>query len=145
MKIQYLICIFFISFIHTTCFASTTFFINGDGVNIRSGPGTTYKVTKIASRGSEVSQLKTEQDWKHIQFLKNGSEGWIHTSLLTPRSPATRGGWASTTTARPPSASRARCCARSGGARSTATGSAWSAAEPEQRFGHRRRSHSDPQ
>lgn len=50
--------------------------VKGSSVHIRSGPGTTYKVTGSAGQGDKFSLLDKSGQWYKVK-LTNGSTGWI--------------------------------------------------------------------
>lgn len=50
-------------------------------INIRSGPGTSYKIVGQAEYGVVFATLKREQGWVKVQHEK-GLTGWIKRSLL---------------------------------------------------------------
>ncbi len=50
--------------------------VKGDGVNIRSGPGTNHGILTQVSRGARLPVLDRQADWYKIQ-LPGGGSGWI--------------------------------------------------------------------
>jgi len=60
--------------------------INGNLVNVRSGPGTNFaKITGLA-RGTAVSVLDFQNDWYQIK-LSSGQIGWVAAWLVKPDEP----------------------------------------------------------
>lgn len=58
----------------------------GDGLNIRSGPGTTYSVQASTSNGSRVTIVETSGDWYKISYTDgNGktAEGYVSKDYVT--------------------------------------------------------------
>ena len=55
--------------------------VKGDNVNLRSGPGTNYKVHWEYGDGFPLRVLNENNDWIHVQDFEN-DKGWIHKSLL---------------------------------------------------------------
>ena len=53
----------------------------GDISNIRSGPGTKFKVLFKVEKGIPFKIVKRKGRWIHIQHA-DGDEGWIHASLV---------------------------------------------------------------
>jgi len=53
-----------------------TITVAADGVHIRSGPSTAYKVIGYTNSGSSYPLLNTDGDWHQIT-LDNGQTGWI--------------------------------------------------------------------
>ena len=58
-----------------------TVITKGDICNIRSGPGTKYKVLFKVEKGIPFKVLERKDPWIHIQHA-DGDEGWIHASLV---------------------------------------------------------------
>lgn len=57
-----------------------------EGVNVRSGPGTGYKVITKVNRGETVQVAARESGWS---FVKYGSKfGWIRSDYLSKTAPA---------------------------------------------------------
>ncbi len=50
--------------------------ITDSGVNVRSGPGTSYNVVGRADRGNKFTLLDKSGDWYKIAI--NGGSGWVH-------------------------------------------------------------------
>jgi SH3-like domain-containing protein len=49
--------------------------------NIRSGPGTKFKISFTVEKGIPFKILKRKGSWIHIQHA-DGDKGWIHKSLV---------------------------------------------------------------
>lgn len=49
--------------------------------NIRSGPGTGFKVLFMAEKGIPFKVIKRKNKWIYVQHA-DGDKGWIHKSLL---------------------------------------------------------------
>ncbi len=58
-----------------------TVITKGDISNIRSGPGTKFKVLFKVEKGIPFKVVKRKGSWIHIQHA-DGDEGWIHASLV---------------------------------------------------------------
>lgn len=57
--------------------------VTGEGVNIRSGPGTKYKSLGKLSLGTILSLEKTEGDWASFSFaLEKDSIGYVHRNYI---------------------------------------------------------------
>lgn len=56
--------------------------INGNQVNIRSGPGTGYPVLTMSDQGARFKMLGQSSDWYKIE-LNNGKVGWVASWLAT--------------------------------------------------------------
>ena len=57
--------------------------VNGDNVNVRTGPGTNYQVRMELFDGYPLQVVANQGDWLKIRDFEN-DEGWIHTSLVKP-------------------------------------------------------------
>ena len=55
--------------------------INGDNINVRSGPGTNYQITMELFKGYPLKVLATQGDWLKISDFENDT-GWVHSSLV---------------------------------------------------------------
>ena len=52
-----------------------------DTCNIRSGPGTGYKILFTVEKGIPFKVLKRQDSWIHIEH-SDGDRGWIHKTLV---------------------------------------------------------------
>jgi N-acetylmuramoyl-L-alanine amidase len=57
----------------------------GNVVNIRSGPGLGYEVISQVSKGDSLLVLGSSNEWYEVR-LNDGSQGWIHGSLVSIQS-----------------------------------------------------------
>jgi len=55
--------------------------VNGDNINVRTGPGTNYQVAMELFQGYPLKVLATQGDWLKIVDFENDG-GWIHSSLV---------------------------------------------------------------
>jgi len=66
--------------------AATTAYVNDlCQVNLRSGPGTGYRVVATLSSGSMVEITGQKDDWSNVRFVKEGgdaTEGWMLNRFL---------------------------------------------------------------
>jgi curli biogenesis system outer membrane secretion channel CsgG len=53
-----------------------------DYVNLREGPGTSYKVIGNAKKGTSLKILEANGDWLHVR-LENGNTGWVSLSATS--------------------------------------------------------------
>jgi len=51
-------------------------------VNLREGPGTSYRVIGSAKKGTSIKILKVKGDWLHIR-LEDGTEAWVSKSATS--------------------------------------------------------------
>ncbi|MFW5867199.1 MAG: SH3 domain-containing protein [Armatimonadota bacterium] len=56
-------------------------FIDGDGVRLRSGPGTNYTIKAKLTRGQTVFVSEKRGDWLSLQ-VHGGNAGWVHSDLI---------------------------------------------------------------
>jgi len=83
MKILRFITIFLI-LCFTTFARAETITVTVSEANIRSGPGTEYKIIGSAKRGENLKSIEKREGW--IKFrLKGGKEGWIAERLVVLR------------------------------------------------------------
>lgn len=61
--------------------------VNQNGVFVRSGPSTEYRIIRSVSRGFPVQLIGQEGDWANIRDSV-GQQGWIYTPLLGPNDSA---------------------------------------------------------
>ena len=54
---------------------------NKENCNVRSGPGTKYKILFATEKGVPFKTLKRKGNWIHVQHA-DGDRGWIHKSLV---------------------------------------------------------------
>ena len=54
---------------------------NKEKCNVRSGPGTKFKILFTTEEGIPFKVLKRKGNWIHIQHA-DGDKGWIHKSLV---------------------------------------------------------------
>ncbi len=59
--------------------------INGEQVNLRSGPGDEFNVKWEYGNGYPVKVLSHKGNWLQVQDFEN-DKGWIHSSLLSKES-----------------------------------------------------------
>lgn len=71
--------------------AATTAYVNDlCQVNLRSGPGTGYRVVATISSGFMVEIIGQKDDWSNVRFVKEGgdaTEGWILNRFLVDQPP----------------------------------------------------------
>ena len=56
-------------------------------INIRSGPGTQFRIVRMINSGQKLEVLETEDNWSKIQ-MPDGLEGWVFTTYLQAAPPA---------------------------------------------------------
>ena len=54
---------------------------NKENCNVRSGPGTKFKILFATEKGIPFKILKRKGNWIHVQHA-DGDKGWIHKSLV---------------------------------------------------------------
>lgn len=81
---------------YTVTPTNDTVYINGNGVNIRSGPGTDYQAIGSENTGKQLQRTgKTSNGWSQVAY--NGQTAYVIDSLLTTTQPASSGGSSTTT------------------------------------------------
>ncbi len=56
-------------------------YVNGDGVRLRSGPGTSYGIKASLVSGQVLYVTEHRGEWYRCQ-VHNGQDGWVHSSLV---------------------------------------------------------------
>ncbi|MDW7771427.1 MAG: SH3 domain-containing protein [Desulfobulbaceae bacterium] len=79
-KVSAVVWIFLLAGIASPAAALEMVSISGNNVNMRSGPGTNYKVMWELSNGFPLIVLKRSGDWLRVRDFE-GTIGWIHTSV----------------------------------------------------------------
>ncbi len=85
MKLRQLLLFFFlVCFLTVTAHAAMAEMISikGNDINMRSGPGTKYKVLWKLGSGFPLKVLKKQGRWFRVQDFE-GSVGWIHKNVTT--------------------------------------------------------------
>jgi len=86
MKLNYRIVLLVLFTLLLTCNATAfakMVSIKGEDINMRSGPGTKYKVLWKLGSGFPLKVLKTQGQWYRVQDFE-GSVGWVHRNVTTP-------------------------------------------------------------
>jgi uncharacterized protein YgiM (DUF1202 family) len=65
--------------------ADDTVYVNGSGVNLRSGPSTTYPIETTLSRGVALERTGTVNGWSQVQY--EGEEYYVSDALVTTTKP----------------------------------------------------------
>jgi Bacterial SH3 domain len=82
--------------------------VSGDRVNVRTGPGTEYRVSLQIHRGQPAVELARDGEWVQVELTDPAAQGWIHRSLLgliSRAQPADAAGAVEASSARPEAAS----------------------------------------
>ncbi len=61
--------------------ASDTVYVTGTGVNLRTGPGTSYDVSMTLSKGAKLQRTGTVNGWSQVQY--EGEEYYVSSSLVS--------------------------------------------------------------
>ena len=70
---------------YTVSPADDTVYITGVGVNVRSGPGTSYPIIGSASTGYELKRTGISGDWSRVTF--KGTTGYVSNTYLSTTNP----------------------------------------------------------
>ena len=62
-----------------------TVYVTGSGVNLRSGPGTSYAVSTTLSRGTKLNRTGAVNGWTQVQY--DGAEYYVSSSLVSTIDP----------------------------------------------------------
>lgn len=64
-----------------------TVYVTGSGVNLRSGPGTSYDIVAVVSSGTALTRAgTTDSSWSRVQY--NGRDCYISNALISTSAPA---------------------------------------------------------
>lgn len=78
-KVVFAAAIFLIS--TSTAHAAQYVSVKGDGINVRTGPGTNYQVTMELFKGYPLKVLTTQGEWLKVSDFEQDT-GWVHKSLI---------------------------------------------------------------
>ena len=53
-----------------------------DGVRLRTGPGTQYRISLELPSATELRAIRRQDNWTEVELLENGIAGWIFDGLL---------------------------------------------------------------
>lgn len=83
-KYRLLLSVCFISFflLTATTVSAKMVAIKGDDINMRSGPGTSFKVIWKLGSGFPLKVLKVSGNWYRVQDFE-GTIGWVHKAVTT--------------------------------------------------------------
>jgi len=59
-----------------------TLCVQGNAVNVRTGPGKDFPILVQVSRDTEVIEGLSQGDWVGVKLSETGETGWIHATLL---------------------------------------------------------------
>lgn len=80
MKVLWLITILLILCL-TTFARAETITVTASKANIRSGPGTGYKIIDVAKKGETLESTERREGWIKVR-LRGGKEGWVIEKLV---------------------------------------------------------------
>lgn len=70
--------------------AGKSFYVNANGVSLRSGPAKSYGLKRTMKRGTVVTVYDSKNGWSYVRYRKNANTtgtGWIYRKYLTSISP----------------------------------------------------------
>lgn len=77
--------LFFLVFLSSVSLCSAQMMsVNGENVNLRSGPGTKYSVKWEYGQGFPLNVLERKSGWAKVSDFEKDT-GWIHDSLLSKK------------------------------------------------------------
>lgn len=53
-----------------------------NNLHLRTGPGTSYTIIGRYKKGTEVKELESSGNWRHVVTLTDGAEGWMASGYL---------------------------------------------------------------
>ena len=68
--------------------SATLYYVTGNSVRVRSGPGTDYDVLAHLSRGAKIDVLSTRNGWARMTLWSGSDEGWISTRYISRHKPS---------------------------------------------------------
>lgn len=68
-----------------------TALVIAENVNVRSGPGTSYQILAVATKGTRITVFTLSNGWYSVQ-LPDGTRGWISARYVDTRPDVSRGG-----------------------------------------------------
>lgn len=75
-----------------TASASTTYYVTGNKVRVRSGPGTDYEVLYHLNRGDKIYIERTTHGWGVMRLAgKYNQDGYISTRFISKTKPTSNG------------------------------------------------------
>ena len=67
--------------------SATLYYVTGDNVRVRSGPGTDYDIVSHLSRGAKIDVLSTRHGWARMTLWSGSDEAWISTKFISRTKP----------------------------------------------------------
>ena len=64
--------------------AGVDYTVSVKGLNVRSGPGTTYKALASINQNSTITAYAEDDDWLLISY-KDNAYGWVKSSFVTKK------------------------------------------------------------
>jgi hypothetical protein len=64
--------------------AHPTFYVAGNRVNLRAGPGMDFFKLVVLERNEEVEKVGDTADWAQIRVKRDGTIGWVNSRFLSP-------------------------------------------------------------
>ena len=67
--------------------SATLYYVTGDNVRVRSGPGTDYTVISHLNRGAKIDVLSTRNGWARMTLWSGSDEAYISTKFISRTKP----------------------------------------------------------
>lgn len=81
-------CAMGLAFLVASSAAAENAWVKGAPLNLRSGPGTEFRILASAQPGDRLTVLQQGESWTKVQ-LPNGKSGWIAKGYVDPVAPPT--------------------------------------------------------
>ena len=68
--------------------SATLYYVTGNSVRVRSGPGTDYTIMAHLNRGAKIDVLSTSGGWARMTLWSGSDEGYISTRYISRNKPS---------------------------------------------------------
>ncbi len=73
--------------VSSVAFAAATYYVTGNRVHVRSGPGTDYDILATLSRGTKIHVYSTSHGWARITLASGSDEGYMYAKYISRHKP----------------------------------------------------------
>ncbi|MBO5537205.1 MAG: SH3 domain-containing protein [Clostridia bacterium] len=73
-----------------TAASATLYYVTGNRVRVRSGPGTDYDIVSHLDRGDKIDVISTSGGWARMTLYSGSDEGYISTKYISRNKPSAR-------------------------------------------------------
>lgn len=71
-----------------TAASATLYYVTGNRVRVRSGPGTDYDIVSHLDRGDKIDVISTSGGWARMTLYSGSDEGYISTKYISRKNRA---------------------------------------------------------